>query len=87
LYEQNDDIRSFRVHASLAPAYGFSYRGAYYEVGIDLDELKSLQNAGNLDSLRRAAQAIISRIEKQPESDSPSTGTEPPLPLFPNEDE
>jgi len=87
LYKQGDDIRCFRVHSSLAPAYGFSYRGAYYEVRIDLDELKSLQEAETLDSLRRAAQTIIGRIEKQPESEIKPTGDEPPLPLFPNEDD
>lgn len=43
----NDDngIDTFRVHASLAPSYGFSYRGAYYKVPIALKDFELLKTA------------------------------------------
>ena len=87
LYKQGDDIKHFRVHASLAPAYGCSYRGAYYEVRIGLDDMKLLQRARTPDELRRVTSAIVSKIEKQPEDESEKPADEPPLPLFPNEAE
>ena len=87
LQKRGDDIKHFRVHASLAPAYGFSYRGAYYEVRIDLEDFKSLQSAKTQEDLRRITNAIVGRIERQPEGDSKPIIDEPPLPLFPNEDD
>lgn len=57
-----NDIESFRVHASLAPAYGFSYRGAYYKVKISLKDFNHLKNAKNEAELKEATQSIIKKI-------------------------
>lgn len=43
---------TFRVHTSLAPKYGFSYRGAYYNVPLEwrvLDEMRIIKEARELD--------------------------------------
>ena len=85
LYKQGDDIKHFRVHASLAPAYGFSYRGAYYEVRIDLVDFKSVQSAKTPDDLRRITNLIVGKIEKQQEGETKPSADEPALPLFPDE--
>lgn len=37
----------FRVHTSLAPTYGFSYRGAYYEVPLLASDLSKLRKASD----------------------------------------
>jgi hypothetical protein len=37
-----EDTFKFRMHCSLAAAYGFSYRGAYYQALLPLSELTSL---------------------------------------------
>lgn len=63
----------FRVHASLAPAFNFSYRGAYYPVVLTLDEFNALRNAETDDRLDKVASAIADRMSKQPD---------PQLPLF-----
>lgn len=58
----NGEFR-FRVHASLAPKYEFSYRGAYYAAcrldALDLRELRETSDPGHL---ARLAQRIASRI-------------------------
>lgn len=58
----SDEIR-FRVHASLAPRYGFSYRGAYYAAGVLQDqELSALATATTQAALQRAVSTIANRI-------------------------
>lgn len=42
LLKQSADSWHFRVHCSLAAAYGFSYRGAYYATRIGLSDLWAL---------------------------------------------
>lgn len=71
----DDHDRHFRVHASLAPAYGFSYRGAYYPVALDLKDFEKLKAAKSEDELAKLAR-LISRVISG-EDDSP---------LFPSED-
>jgi hypothetical protein len=44
----------FRVHCSLAAAYGFSYRGAYYKVAIGHDDLHTIVRCP-VDRKERAA--------------------------------
>jgi hypothetical protein len=56
------EISSFRVHASLAPAYGFSYRGAYYLVKIDVSEILKLRDSANDDELQKNAIEAVRRI-------------------------
>jgi hypothetical protein len=52
----------FRVHCSLAAAYGFSYRGAYYDVPIGMLELEKLRTAEGKDMLERAIASISDRL-------------------------
>lgn len=43
----------FRVHTSLSPKYGFSYRGAYYQTPLDwhfLDRLRRVKETSEIDS-------------------------------------
>ena len=47
LIENKDKEWKFRVHCSLAAAYGFSYRGAYYRVSLLPEELLSLYTETN----------------------------------------
>ncbi len=39
LKREGSQILTFRVHASIAPSYGYSYRGAYYPVSIQRSNL------------------------------------------------
>ena len=58
----SDELR-FRVHASLAPHYDFSYRGAYYQAGTLTDEdVASLRRASTTPEMNRAVGAIVQRI-------------------------
>jgi hypothetical protein len=57
-----DELR-FRVHASLAPRYGFSYRGAYYSAGVLTDaDLLALGSATTSSAMNHAVDAIANRI-------------------------
>jgi hypothetical protein len=53
----------FRVHASLAPNYGFSYRGAYYPAGeLTDDDISALTAASTSRGLDAAVNSIVERI-------------------------
>ncbi|HEV2071961.1 MAG TPA: hypothetical protein VGR26_19435 [Acidimicrobiales bacterium] len=57
-----EDLR-FRVHASLAPRYSFSYRGAYYSAATLTDaEIESLRSASTDQSMTAAVNAVVQRI-------------------------
>jgi hypothetical protein len=58
IVDEGLDEWQFRVHCSLAAAYGFSYRGAYYSTRIRLPDLAALYQ--ETDSKRRAE--IINEI-------------------------
>ena len=64
----------FRVHSSLAAAYGFSYRGAYYKVGIGHDDLLAIVRC-QVDRKERAA--LITRLAQALDRADIST-----MPLF-----
>lgn len=56
-------VLRFRVHASLAPKYRFSYRGAYYDVSpLEASEIASLREASGEDSLSRAIAQLVARL-------------------------
>ena len=57
-------IVSFKVHASMAPAFGFSYRGSYYKVAIQKKELFEVLETSNEDELAKIARKISDRISK-----------------------
>lgn len=56
---------TFRVHCSLAPAYGFSYRGAYYPCKISTAEIEALRCAADEESLHSAAKTIVGRLQNE----------------------
>lgn len=59
---EKDELK-FRVHASLAPHYGFSYRGAYYAAGTLSDrDIGSLGAASTDAAMIRAVSSIVTRI-------------------------
>ncbi len=62
LLKEDDSAIRFRVHASLAPAFGFSYRGAYYGVHIDAHDLLELAKAPQPD-LERRVQNLAERLD------------------------
>ncbi|MGA8026638.1 MAG: hypothetical protein WB992_05790 [Bryobacteraceae bacterium] len=73
LSEEGKQIE-FRVHCSLAAAYGFSYRGAYYKVGLAYRDLLAIieckaDRKERADVVAKLAQAI----------DKPTVGS---FPLF-----
>ncbi len=78
VFKQGDVIPAFRVHSSLAPKYGFSYRGAYYPVRIKRVDLLSFLDCADSAELDEASTAIAKRV----------TGSEPSenqLMLFPED--
>jgi len=55
---------SFRVHTSLAPKYGFSYRGAYYEVPLDWRALDRIRRLKNPEELQKMIDSLYQELEK-----------------------
>lgn len=60
LCRDNSDAFRFRVHSSLAPAFGFSYRGAYYDFQISLDDLNEISRATS-GAIKQVARKIALR--------------------------
>jgi hypothetical protein len=61
---QNDELMiSFRVHTSLAPAFGFSYRGAYYRVSVLTADVLAIADAADDQTISRIASALFSRLD------------------------
>lgn len=62
LPEEQMGVLRFRVHASLAPHYGFSYRGAYYDACALTDqEIDEIRNADSDQQSRRVLAHIVAR--------------------------
>jgi len=59
----------FRVHTSLAPAYGFSYRGAYYPVTLQTEDVLALADAADDDAIERLAASLFNRLDHAPTLD------------------
>ena len=63
LGDRETDELQFRVHASLAPHYGFSYRGAYYGAGELPDaDIVALRTAATQGEMKSAVERIVQRI-------------------------
>ena len=56
-------ILAFRVHTSLAPAYGFSYRGAYYHVPIQASDILSFADALDDREIEKLVALLFDRID------------------------
>jgi hypothetical protein len=57
----------FRVHTSLAAAYGFSYRGAYYPCRLSLMDIEALSKCVDSRDLDAAVKAIARRLSSEKE--------------------
>lgn len=62
LKQDGKKILTFKVHASMAPAFGFSYRGAYYDVRIKKQDLVNILDSTNNEELVSIAKSIASRL-------------------------
>lgn len=60
--KEGNRIEGVRVHASMAPAFGFSYRGAYYSVSLRRMDLDRMLGTDQSDDLRALAYEIAERI-------------------------
>lgn len=61
---------TFRVHTSLAPMYGFSYRGAYYETGLSWEALDRLRRTKEPAELKELVREIYEQLERMdPQND------------------
>lgn len=60
---------SFRVHTSLAPAFSFSYRGAYFSVPLQTPDVLMLADATDDRAIGRLAHALFDRLDDVPNSD------------------
>ena len=61
--ERDDsDAFRFRVHTSLAAAYEFSYRGAYYDVRLAAAEISALRSAQSIEAQQQAVTTIVNRL-------------------------
>jgi hypothetical protein len=64
LLSSDDKQVSFRVHTSLAPAFEFSYRGAYYPSPLSWADIEKLAETRKDADLDRLAHTISSRLSK-----------------------
>lgn len=70
--DESAEIR-FRVHASLAPYYGFSYRGAYYSAAVLADEdIYALRSASTTAAMASAVNSIVTRVTGRRPSKRPA---------------
>jgi hypothetical protein len=56
----------FRVHTSLAPAFGFSYRGAYYPAVLSPSAIDRLRLTPDEETLDKAVEDITRQIQDEP---------------------
>lgn len=75
----NDGIVAFRIHCSLSPVYGLSYRGAYYPVPLKDEDLERFLACEGNDKILQVARSIAQRFEK------PQAEHEKQKLLFPDE--
>lgn len=61
-----DPLDGFRTHCSLAPAFGFSYRGAYHKTVLTYSEFDGLLNSSQ-DQLRPLAERLAKKRAHDPQ--------------------
>jgi hypothetical protein len=64
LRSANTNPLVFRVHTSLAPKYGFSYRGAYYETSLEWRFLDRLRKKKEPQEIEAAVEDLYNEIER-----------------------
>jgi hypothetical protein len=61
---ENDELAiRFRVHTSLAPAFGFSYRGAYYPVSVQIQDIIAIADAADDKDIEKLAFDLFERLD------------------------
>ena len=61
---ESDELSvKFRVHTSLAPAFGFSYRGAYYPVNIKTQDVICIADAADDKEIERIAGGLFEKLD------------------------
>jgi energy-coupling factor transporter ATP-binding protein EcfA2 len=70
MLEVADSRWEFRVHTSLAPLYGFSYRGAYYPYSLMEHEIEQLARAADARERKDVVSRIVSRVAGPPKDDT-----------------
>lgn len=68
LKKEGNQVKYFRVHASLAPAYGFSYRGSYYPASLSIDDIERLRKCDNSNAVTETARQIANRLAGESET-------------------
>ena len=63
IIDKTDSSLNFRVHTSLAPEFGFSYRGAYYAVTVQVSEILAIADAKDDAEIARLTQNIFRRVD------------------------
>jgi energy-coupling factor transporter ATP-binding protein EcfA2 len=66
---------TLQVHSSLAAAYGFSYRGAYYSCSLPLSDINELSQSEDKEDFDKIVEKIGKRL-------SGESSESPQLPLF-----
>lgn len=62
LKQDGEKIVTFKVHASMAPAFGFSYRGAYYYVPLKKQDILDILDTTKPKELVDLSKTIASRL-------------------------
>lgn len=71
ILKQSADEWHFRVHCSLAAAYGFSYRGAYYPVALRASDLSALYSEADSDRREELLRQLESWVGSDESGDLP----------------
>ena len=62
LKQDGKKIVTFKVHASMAPAFGFSYRGAYYSVALKKQDILDILDTTKPKELVKLSKTIAKRL-------------------------
>jgi hypothetical protein len=71
IVESDSSEWKFRVHCSLAAAFGFSYRGAYYALKLRPDDLESLRTATDPREYKTIVRELGNRLSGEGDIDMP----------------
>lgn len=63
IVESDELMIRFRVHTSLAPAFGFSYRGAYYPMKVQTSDVLAFADAADDQAIGRLANSLFERLD------------------------
>lgn len=70
LLETSDRTWRFRVHCSLAPAYGFSYRGAQYDTRLSITDIIEIASEQDESVRKKLIEALYNKVNATATSDT-----------------